>query len=130
MFLMQFLFSLQLFSGIFSNMANTQTPTTSFLMVPDSVSDRILLFDPIDGSLVDDSFIDGSETGLGIFGTPINAIQVNSEIWVSDQIEDAIFRFDLQGDYLGIVNDNDGDGDTDNDDYLIFQDRLGAPFQL
>ena len=26
--------------------------------------------------------------------------------------------------------DFDGDGDTDNDDYLIFQDRLGAPFQF
>ncbi|MEM6401184.1 MAG: hypothetical protein AAF757_13270, partial [Cyanobacteria bacterium P01_D01_bin.116] len=72
----------------------------SFLMIPDSVGDRILLFDSNDGSLIDDNFIDGSETGDGIFQTPINAIQVNQEIWVSDQVADAIFRFDLQGNYL------------------------------
>ncbi|MEM7579262.1 MAG: DNRLRE domain-containing protein [Cyanobacteria bacterium P01_A01_bin.80] len=90
----------------------------SFLMIPDSVGDRILLFDSNDGSLIDDNFIDGSETGDGIFQTPINAIQVNQEIWVSDQVADAIFRFDLQGNYLSIVNDNDGDGDTDNLDNI------------
>ena len=85
--------------------------SNSFLMIPDSVSDRIVLFDPLDGSLIDDNFIDGSvDTGLGIFQTPINAIQVNREIWVSDQVADAIFRFDLSGNYLGIVNDSDNDG--------------------
>lgn len=87
------------------------TKAQSFLMVPDSVSDRILLFDPINGSLINDNFIDGSaDTGLGIFTTPLNAIQVNREIWVSDQVADAIFRFDLSGNYLGIVNDSNGDG--------------------
>ncbi|NEP63526.1 MAG: hypothetical protein F6K31_42625, partial [Symploca sp. SIO2G7] len=91
----------------------------SFLMIPDSVSDRILLFDPIDGALIDDNFIDGSvDTGLGIFGTPINAIQVNQEIWVSDQVADALFRFDLQGTFLGVVGDGDGDGDTDGLDNI------------
>ncbi|MEL6351882.1 MAG: hypothetical protein AAFR58_08960 [Cyanobacteria bacterium J06627_28] len=91
----------------------------SFLMIPDSVSDRILLFDSIDGSLIDDNFIDGSEdTGLGIFRTPLNAIQVNQEIWVSDQVADALFRFDLQGEYLGVVGDADGDGDTDGLDNI------------
>ena len=90
----------------------------SFLIAPDSISDRILLFDPINGSLIDDNFIDGSETGLGIFSTPINAIQVNREIWVSDQGANAIFRFDLKGSYLGVVSDADGDGDTDGLDNI------------
>ncbi|NEP18507.1 MAG: hypothetical protein F6J97_16665 [Leptolyngbya sp. SIO4C1] len=90
----------------------------SFLMVPDSVSDRIVLFDPIDGTLINDSFIDGSEAGLGIFSTPVSAVQVNREIWVSDQVADAIFRFDLSGQYLGVVNDTDGDGDTDGLDNI------------
>jgi len=92
--------------------------TQSFLMVPDSASDRILLFDPVNGSLINDSFIDGSETGFDLFSTPINAVQVESEVWVSDQVEDAIFRFDLEGSYLGVVNDNDGDGDTDGLDNI------------
>jgi len=91
----------------------------SFLMIPDSVEDKILLFDPIDGSLVNDSFIDGSdETGLDIFTTPLNAIQVEQEVWVSDQVGDALFRFDLKGNYLGIVSDGDGDGDTDGLDNI------------
>ncbi|MEL7313415.1 MAG: hypothetical protein AAFN08_00490 [Cyanobacteria bacterium J06559_3] len=91
----------------------------SFLMAPDSVSDRILLFDPITGALIDDNFIDGSdETGLGLFTTSINAIQVNREIWVADQVADAIFRFDLTGDYLGVLSDADGDGDTDGLDNI------------
>ncbi|MEO0825509.1 MAG: PEP-CTERM sorting domain-containing protein [Cyanobacteria bacterium J06639_16] len=68
-----------------------------FLMIPDSNSDRILLFDPFDGSLVNDNFIDGA----GLFSTPLNAIQVNEEIWVSDQVADSIFRFDLSG---GLIN--------------------------
>ncbi|NEQ98528.1 MAG: hypothetical protein F6K30_17710, partial [Cyanothece sp. SIO2G6] len=98
--------------------AELSPPVQSFLMIPDSVSDRILLFDSFDGSLVNDNFIDGSETGLGIFETPINAIQVNQEIWVSDQVADAIFRFDLSGNYLDIVSDADGDGDTDGLDNI------------
>ncbi|MEM9265564.1 MAG: hypothetical protein AAGA46_08580 [Cyanobacteria bacterium P01_F01_bin.13] len=91
----------------------------SFLMIPDSIRDRILLFNPTDGSLIDDNFIDGSiATGLGIFRTPINAIQVDREIWVSDQVADAIFRFDLGGNYLGIVNDANNDGTPDGLDNI------------
>ncbi|MEL6139354.1 MAG: hypothetical protein AAFR42_18355 [Cyanobacteria bacterium J06628_6] len=70
-------------------------------MIPDSVSDRVLLFDPEDGSLVDDNFINGE----GLFTTPINAIQVGEEIWVSDQVADSIFRFDLTGGLLGSIVD-------------------------
>ncbi|MEO1131336.1 MAG: hypothetical protein AAFX40_01370 [Cyanobacteria bacterium J06639_1] len=96
----------------------SNAPAQNYLMVPDSVSDRILLFDAQDGSLVDDTFIDGSAEGLGIFSTPFNAIQVENEIWVSDQVADAIFRFDLSGAYLGVVGDGDGDGDTDGLDNI------------
>ncbi|MEM9244228.1 MAG: PEP-CTERM sorting domain-containing protein [Cyanobacteria bacterium P01_F01_bin.153] len=71
----------------------------SLLMVPDSAADRILLFDAYDGSLVDDNFIDGD----GLFRTPINAIQVKNEIWVSDQFADSIFRYDLKGNFLSTI---------------------------
>ena len=72
-----------------------------FLMIPDSVGDRILLFDPIDGSLINDNFIDGA----GLFNTPINAIQVNDEIWVADQTADSIFRFTLTGELINSISD-------------------------
>ena len=69
------------------------------LMIPDSTNDRVMLFDSFDGSLVDENFIDGD----GLFTTPINAIQVNNEIWVSDQMEDSIFRFNLRGQLIDTI---------------------------
>ena len=76
-----------------------EAKAADFLMIPDSQSDRVLLFDDSDGSLVNDNFIDGA----GLFTTPLNAIQVNEEIWVSDQVADSIFRFDLQGNYKSAI---------------------------
>ena len=64
---------------------SSEAKAADFLMIPDSQSDRVLLFDPVDGSLVNDNFVDGT----GLFTTPLNAIQVNQEIWVSDQVEDS-----------------------------------------
>jgi hypothetical protein len=58
------------------------------------------LFDAFDGRLVNDNFIDGS----GLFQTPINAIQVKNEVWVSDQLADAIFRFDLKGQLISTIS--------------------------
>ena len=73
--------------------------SSNALLIPDSASDRIILVDAFDGALINDRFIDGSAEGLGIFQTPFNAIQVNREIWVSDQVADALFRFDLAGNF-------------------------------
>lgn len=70
------------------------------LMMPDSQSDRVILFNAFDGKLVDDNFIDGA----GLFQTPINAIQVNNEVWVSDQLADSIFRFNLKGQLLSTLS--------------------------
>lgn len=81
------------------SVASSSAPTAQFLMVPDSVRDRILLLDGNDGSLVDEAFIDGGDR----FGTPLNAVQVEDEIWVSDQRADSIFRYDLEGKFLGAI---------------------------
>jgi hypothetical protein len=71
------------------------------IMIPDSTSDDVMLFDAFDGSLLNASFIDLSPVGAS---TPINAIQVGSEIWVSDQVADSIFRFSLDGStHLGTI---------------------------
>ncbi|MEM1426181.1 MAG: hypothetical protein AAGF75_06475 [Cyanobacteria bacterium P01_H01_bin.130] len=87
-------------------LAQTATPQSlsdaaELLMVPDSISDRIVLLDANDGSLVDGNFIDGGD----LFSTPFNAIQVENEIWVSDQVADSIFRYDLTGKFLGAIAD-------------------------
>jgi hypothetical protein len=74
------------------------------LMVPDSTADKIMLFSAVDGSLVNGSFIlDAGGTPFD-FNTPKDVIQVGNEIWVSDQVSDAVFRFDLQGQYLSTIS--------------------------
>ncbi len=71
------------------------------LMCPDSTSDRVFLFDANDGTLLDDSYIDGS----GILSTPICAITVGDETWISDQLGDTVYRFDADGNFIAALID-------------------------
>ncbi|CAN5563475.1 hypothetical protein BH09PLA1_BH09PLA1_01070 [soil metagenome] len=77
---------------LFSNTARAQ-----FLMMPDSTNNRIVLFNPFDGSVVNSNYF-----GLAA-GTPIHAMQVGNEIWVSEQIGDRISRWSLTGASLGAI---------------------------
>ncbi|MDX2018244.1 MAG: hypothetical protein SFY95_11495 [Planctomycetota bacterium] len=65
-----------------------------YLMVPESQTDTIWLFDPQNGSLVTQQWADMSFLGLPGDVLPLQAIQVGREIWVTDQAADtiAIFR--------------------------------------
>lgn len=65
------------------------------LMMPDSTNNRLVTFDANDGSVVNTNVF----PLLG--GTPIHAMLVGSEIWVSEQIGDRVSRFDLTGNVLG-----------------------------
>jgi len=69
------------------------------LMVPDSKQDVVLTFDRYDGSLVDNNFINGTELG---FKTPLHSWQVDDSVYVLDQVSDAIFEFDLDGDFVDL----------------------------
>ena len=68
-----------------------------FLMMPDSTNNRLVLFDPNNGSVVNPNFF-----GLAA-GTPVHAMQVGSEIWVSEQIGDRISRWDFNGNALAPI---------------------------
>ncbi|MEZ5975930.1 MAG: hypothetical protein R3E96_14140 [Planctomycetota bacterium] len=71
------------------------------LMVTESTNDHVMLFDGFDGSLINANFLDlNASTGTPP-NLPIEAKVVGSEIWVSDQNADTIFRFDPSGTYLG-----------------------------
>ncbi|MEZ6017668.1 MAG: hypothetical protein R3F49_21345 [Planctomycetota bacterium] len=72
------------------------------LMVVDSGNDRVMQYNATDGSLINENFIVGG-SGAFAFGTPKEAIQVNDEIWVVDQIADSLFIFDLAGNYLSTI---------------------------
>lgn len=83
--------------------ALTNTAGAQFLAIPDSTGDRIMTFDPFDGSLINPDFIlDGNGVGYD-FQTPKDAIGVGNEIWVADQLSDEIYRFDLAGAFLGAI---------------------------
>jgi hypothetical protein len=68
------------------------------VIMPDSTNNRLVGFDPFNGSLVNSNMF-----GLAA-GTPIHAIQVGSEIWVSEQVGDRISRWDLTGTALGAIS--------------------------
>lgn len=66
------------------------------LLIPDSTSDTVAMFDPFDGTPLGTLI-----NGAGLFSTPINAILgPDGNIYVSDQIADSVFVFDIGGTYL------------------------------
>ena len=71
------------------------------LLVPESTNDRVMAFDPTDGTLIDPDFIPADPDNLA---TPINAV-LNDEgnrVLVVDQLEDLIFQYTLKGSFDGI----------------------------
>jgi hypothetical protein len=85
------------------------------LMIPDSGSgDRIMLFDDFDGSLINVDWITDIGAVGWFFTTPKEARVVNGEIWVSDQVADAIHRFDMEREFLGSITAHPGGGSLDN----------------
>jgi len=69
----------------------------------DSGNDRVSIFDANDGSLINANFIPQGSGSDYEFSTPKEALRVGNEIWVTDQLEDSIFRFDLSGNYLSTI---------------------------
>jgi len=69
-----------------------------YVMMPDSTNNRLVLFDPQTGALVNSNFF-----GLA-GGTPVHAMQVGNEIWVSEQVGDRISRWTFDGTFVGAVS--------------------------
>jgi hypothetical protein len=79
-----------------------------FVMMPDSTNNRLVLFDAFNGSLVNGNYF--SLQG----GTSVHALQVNNEIWVSEQVGDRISRWSLTGSHLGNIGGQFAGGGMDN----------------
>ncbi len=74
----------------------------SYLMVPESSNDRVMLFDANDGSLVNAVWIE-DPTNLG---TPIQAMLAPwGNVTVSDQLDDAVVEYDTSGSFVKILAD-------------------------
>ncbi len=75
--------------------------SSAVLLIPESTNDRVMSFDPTTGDLIDPDFIPPDPDNLS---TPIHAILSadGQSILVSDQIDDVVQEYDLEGNYIGI----------------------------
>lgn len=82
-----------------------KTPTrASVLLIPDSTADVVGMFDPYDGEYLGDFIVNDPGGTQYSFQTPINAVQgTDGNIYVSDQIADAVYAFDSEGDFLFVA---------------------------
>lgn len=71
----------------------------AFLMMPDSTNNRVVTFDPMTGSVLNSSLFT-----IAASTTPIHAMQVGQEIWISEQIGDKVSRYDSAGSSLGAIS--------------------------
>lgn len=76
----------------------TSSAGAQFLMMPDSTNNRVVLFDPNTGALVNSNYFPLAG------GTPIHAMQVGTEVWVSEQVGDRVSRWSLTGTPLGAIS--------------------------
>ncbi len=67
------------------------------LLMPDSTNNRMVVFNAFDGSVVNPNLF--ALAG----GTPVHALSVGNEIWVSEQIGDRISRWAPDGSFLGAI---------------------------
>lgn len=77
--------------------ASVVASAQNYVLMPDSTNNRLVAFDPVNGSVVNSNLF-----GLA-GGTPISAIQVGNEIWVTEQIGDRVSRWDWSGNALGSI---------------------------
>jgi hypothetical protein len=96
---------LSTFAGAAVLFGAANTATAQFLLIPDSTADVVGMYDPFDGSYLGDLI-----TGFDQFSTPINAVAgPDGLIYVSDQVADSVFRFDMDGNFVDVFADA-GDG--------------------
>jgi len=82
-------------------LAGSMLPVGGLLLIAESTNDRVMAFDPATGDLVDADFIPADPTNLS---TPIHAVLSpdGASILVSDQLEDVVQQYDLDGTYIGV----------------------------
>ncbi len=78
------------------------------LVTYDATSDRLIAFSPVDGSVVDTNYFPVPAT------VQVSAIDVNGELWVSEQTGDRVVRYDACGNQLGVIGPTLAGGGFDN----------------
>lgn len=79
-----------------------------YVFTTDSSTDRVVALSPVDGSLI-------SANAFSIPATvQVSAIDVNGQIWVSEQTGDRVVRYDSVGNVLGVMGPTLPGGGFDN----------------
>ncbi len=105
-----------LFAGLLLAVSTAQAQVSVLLQV-DTRLNRVLTLDPQNGAVLNASFITDANNALTWdFVTPRAAIQVNNEIWITDQSPsiNTIYRFDLNGGFVGRIGGNVAGGGLSN----------------
>lgn len=74
------------------------TASAQIVLMPDTSSDSVVSFSPIDGSVLATNLFSVPSTE-----TLISAIDVNGEVWISSQTGDTVYRYDFAGTQLGQI---------------------------
>lgn len=92
------------------------TLAVDYLIAVDTRLNRVVKLDAHSGAVLGTLISDANDAATYDFQTPRAAIQVGSQIWVSDQSPNinAIYRFDLAGAFLGKIGGNGAGGGLSN----------------
>lgn len=90
--------AIALAAGVAVSAASAQ----QYVIGVDSTANAAHLFDPFDGSIVQANYLQWGDLGTG-GSTAKEALQVGNQIWVSDQLRDVIYRFNLDGSHIATI---------------------------
>lgn len=80
------------------------------VVITANTAGAVVALSPVDGSLVNANLVPIATTG----GTKVGCIEVNGEVWVSEQTGDRIVRYAPNGTVLGVIGPTFAGGGLDN----------------
>jgi hypothetical protein len=94
--------------ALLAALAAAGTVPAQFVMTINATTDQLVTFDPVNGALQNAAFFPIPNT------TQVSAIDVNGEIWISEQTGDRITRRDPAGNVLSTIGPTFAGGGFDN----------------
>ena len=108
-------------AGLVAATLGTSSAVQADLMVVDSLSDRVLLVNEFDGSIINASFITDSTR----FSTIVNAVSSGpNTVFISDQVANAVFEYSTSGTYLRTVVSSTANGLSNIRGIAVHNNRL------
>lgn len=112
---------LTLIAGLVAATLGTSSAVQADLMVVDSLSERVLLVNEFDGSIINASFITDSTR----FSTIVNAVSSGANtVFISDQLANAVFEYSTSGTYLRTVVSSTANGLSNIRGIAVHNNRL------